>query len=208
MKILMRLVLASLAAAALTATGPAVLAGAAPALHTKSTAVTAGADGLAVAIPMTRVAHAFSKTLPMTSQSQATLARSAHFNLVASSAPEIQVRVGTNNCAGFNGQWVAQVIGMVQGLPLWGYQFYGIEWDDCYYGYPASTAYTYVKWTASGITSNTQLQPPAGAGQSVGINQTIPTGIETMSDVYVTACLKWYTFLQQLQWSCGYSQHL
>lgn len=195
-------------AAALTATGSAVPASAATAQHTQSTAVTAGTHGPAVAIPMTRGTHTVSVMMPVTSQSQATRARSAHISLAAAAAPVIHVRVGTNSCAGFNGNWAAIVIGNVNGLPLWGYQFWGIEWNNCQYGFPASRSYVYVKWTSLGIPSNTQLQTTAVAGQSVGVNQTIPVGASTMSNVYVTACLKWYNNFEQAQWSCGGSQHL
>lgn len=207
MKALIRLALASLAAAALVATGPTMLASAAPALHTERAAVTAGTGGLAVAISMTRGTHAVSGAMPMTSQSRAMLARSVHTSLAAGTPTAnnpnaISVRVGKNNCGGFNGDWYLTVLDDINGLPDWGMVFYGTEWDNCDYYTPNTTVYTYIKWTAIGITNNTPLQPPA-SGDSVGINQTIGVGVVTPGPVYATACLKWNN-----GWGCGPSQLL
>jgi hypothetical protein len=126
--------------------------------------------------------------------------------LTAAAAPVIHVRVGTNDCGGFNGDWKLVTIGEVQGLPLFGYEFYGIEWNNCRYGPKPSTVYTFVKWTAVGITTNTQLQPTAGVGKNPGIDQTISVGLATAGNVHVTACLKWFNSASQEQWSCGKSQ--
>lgn len=192
------------AAAALAVTGQGALASAATARHAASNVFTPSTQQIAVAIPMTRGTHAVSGEMPVTSELQATLDRSAHMNLgpAVPDQENIAVRVGKNNCGGFNGEYALIVIGEVQGLPLWGMEFYGTEWDNCDYYTPNTTVYTYVKWTAVGITSNTQLEPPA-SGNSVGINQTISVGIVTPGPVYVTACLKWNN-----GWGCGPSQKM
>jgi hypothetical protein len=199
MRAVTRLVLASLTAAVLVVTGPAVFASAAPAPHAGSSAVSIGTDGRTVAIPMTPGKHTVSETIAMTSHPHAT---------PAASKPEIKVRVGKNNCGGFNGDWTIAIIGYEtsptgDSLPLYGLQVWGEEWDSCDVYTPNTTVYTYVKFTALGITDNEPLDTSAH-GNSVGVEvNTFPTGVVSAGDIYVTACLKWNN-----GWGCGPSQHL
>src|ERR1700727_1526368 len=150
MKLLTRLVFALLPAAALAAASPPVLASVAPAPHAGSSVVTTGHNGRSVAISMRPGTHTVSETMPISAQPGFTGTRSAQavsqgdrsgsgaIRLTAA-GPEIQVRVGKNNCGGFNGTESIYISGYDMspgggyGFPLWAVKVWGIEWDNCNY---------------------------------------------------------------------------
>jgi hypothetical protein len=186
---------------------PAVPASAVPILRT------AGTDGLVAPIAMTRGTHEVSETIPLASQSQTTLAIPAHLSRpdssaleTDSSAPEIQVRVGPDSCAGFNGDWSIYIFSYAQDpsgdiLPLWALGVWGIEWDDCSGYVGPSSEYTYVNFYAAYSHFNHYISSPVHGNGSEGVNGIWPTGLFAPDDVYVTACLE----SSDDGWQCGAS---
>jgi hypothetical protein len=184
------------------AVGSPALASTAPVQHSHSAAVEAGRTGQAIAIPLAPGTHKVSMMIPAISRPFSAQAAPA-------AAPQIQVRVGKNNCAGFNGN-VAQ--GYNGPYPIsytaW-IQLYGTAWDDCgVYTYPTQV-FIYLKYDCLQCTTqNVQVDGPYSGGTgnvSKGINtgeMNTPSGFDP-SNIYVTACLKWNT-----GWGCGTSQHV
>lgn len=114
-------------------------------------AVTTGINGRSVAISMTPGTHTITETVPIHSQPELTAPRSAHTAfqgnrsgsgaISLTAAPQIQVRVGKNNCGGFNGNYSIYIAGYDTGpgggsFPIWGLTVSGTEWDNCDYYNP------------------------------------------------------------------------
>jgi hypothetical protein len=178
------------------ASGPAVLASAAPGQHAQTAHVVIRNGHLAVAIALRPGSHAVSHAVPLS-------ARSYSPQAAASSSPEVQVRVGPNNCGGFNGQVVTGNTPFPYDTP-W-VQVYGIVWDDCGpYIYP-STVYVYVNYHC--FLCHNPVNYSVGSvydggpgGVSTGLNsgqQDTPSGFDA-AGIKVTACME-----SAYGWQCG-----
>jgi hypothetical protein len=199
MRFAIRLVLAFVGAAAVVATAPAVFASAAPVQHSRNAPVAVRGDRLAVAIPLTPGRHAVSEAVSLNSRSYSGQATSA-------ASPQVQVRVGKNNCGGFNGE-------VLTGNTPFPYnsgwvQVYGIVWDDCgAYTYP-TTVYVYVSYDCFACgnpvnysVGNVSSSGPGDVSTSLDSGQQdTPSGFDA-SGIKVTACLKW-----NAGWACGKGQ--
>ena len=198
------------AALAFVIAAPPALASVAPAPHPGSSTDTTRANGGSVPISMTPGTHTVSETIPVSSSS-AEVVGSVHAASqgirsgsgairLAASPPQIQVRVGYRNCAGFNGDHSIYIDGYDTDpagdvLPLWDLHIWGIEWNNCGTN---TKEYTYVKYSV-GVTFNDAIDPTAPNAHSVGVNSNYPTGLLVPGNVYVTACLG------GLGWQCGRS---
>ncbi len=197
------------AAALALAVAACALTSAAPAPHTGSSAVATRDTGGSVAIPMAPGTHTVSETIPISSPSArvagSTHAASqgnrsgSHAIILTASAPQIQVRVGYGNCAGFNGQEQSYIDGYSTNpfsgisVPVYALQVWGIEWNNC-----GTNTYedTYVKYSAV-VTENDGIDPTVSNAHSTGVNEIWPTGLVEPGNVYVTACLG------GIGWQCG-----
>jgi hypothetical protein len=200
MKLKIKLASVLFPAAALVVAAPPALASAAPAPHAGSSAVTTRTSGGSVPISMEPGTHTVSETIPISSPSAGVIGSphsasqgngsgSGAISPMASS-PQIQVRVGSGNCAGFNGEEKSYIDGYDTDpggdtLPLWALQVWGIEWNNCGTN---TKEYTYVKYSAA-LTENDAIDPTAPNAHSVGVNSIWPTGLFAPGNVYITACL-------------------
>jgi ABC-type transport system substrate-binding protein len=198
------------AALALALASPPALASAASTPHTGSSAVTARTNNVSVPISITPGTHTVSETIPISPPSAGVGSfhlpsrsdRSSSGAISLASSPEIQVRVGSENCAGFNGQESIYISGYDTDpagdeFPLWALQVWGIEWDNCGV---YTVEYTYVKFSAGGVGFNQYIVPTVSGDGSTGVNQVWPTALAAPSNVYVTACL---SVLPGNGWECG-----
>lgn len=207
MRLAIKIWLALVGTAALVATAPAAFASAAPVGQPRAPVAIRGGHA-AIGIPLTPGSHAVVETVSLPVHSGVTLRNAAAQSgpVASESTPEVEVRVGKNNCAGFNGQVVQ---GITPGEPpisadvAW-VQVYGTAWDDCgVYTYP-TTVYVYVNYSCL-LCSNVNYSVGSvydGGPQSVssGINsgeRDTPSGFGP-SGITVTACLKW-----NAGWGCG-----
>jgi hypothetical protein len=199
MKFAIRLGLAVATSVALAAAvTPAAFASATPAQHARAAHVVVKNGHLAVAIPLRPGRHAVSDEVLLSASSHASQA-------AASSAPQIQVRVGPHNCAGYNGEiyWV-----FVAQQQIWIIRTYGVLWDNCYgyYNWP-STVYVYLSYDERDEPhQNLQifsLHDGGRAGASQGEDSgNVPTlDIFGPSGIKITACLQSLT-----GWQCGAGQ--
>jgi hypothetical protein len=200
MKIPIALALASLGAAALVAVGSPALASTAPVQHSHSAAVEAGRTGQAIAIPLAPGTHKVSMMIPA-------ISRPFSAQAAPSAAPQIQVRVGKNNCAGYNGQIVWGYV--PPPLDSWYFETYGTAWDDCgVYTYPTQV-FIYISYTCFNCIGRVSLPGITGpySGGTGNVSEGIPPAVLYTfsafgpSAVEVTACLKWNT-----GWGCGAPQ--
>lgn len=197
MRFAIRLALAFMTAAALVAAAPAVFAGAAPVQHTQTAHVVIRNGHLAIAIPLRPGRHAVSEGVSMNSRS--------YSGQAASSSPEVQVRVGPHNCAGYNGEVVAVWV-PIYAWPI--IETWGTAWDDCYgyYNWP-STVYVYVSYSELDEPRQNFEAGSVHDGGSGGASTGLSTGpvltadVFLPSDIVVTACI------QSLDgWACGAGQ--
>jgi hypothetical protein len=199
MKFAIRLGLAVATSVALAAAvTPAAFASATPAQHAREAHVVVKNGHLAIAIPLRPGRYAVSDEVLLSASSHASQA-------AASSAPQIQVRVGPGQCAGFNGEinWY-----FVATIEAWVINTYGVMWDNCYryYNWP-STAYVYVSYN--------ELDEPHQNFQAFSVHDSGPAGISKgvnsgdvptkdtfgPSGIKITACLQSLT-----GWQCGAGQ--
>lgn len=198
MRFVVRLGLAGAMGLALFAGTPATFASAAPVQHAQAPHLAVANGHLAVAIPLTPGRHVVSGAM--------TLSAAAHpVKAAASSSPTIHVRVGPNNCAGYNGEifWV-----YFPTITAWVIDTYGVLWDNCYSHYSRpSTVYVYVSYNElDEPRQNFQAFSLHDAGPG-GVSQGVDSGdVPTMdifgpSDIVITACI------QSINgWQCGAGQ--
>ena len=201
MRFAIKLALAFMAAGALVAAAPAMFvsaATAAPVQHAQTARVVVRNGHLAIAIPLRPGRNSVSEAVALNSRSDLGLA-------AASTAPEVQVRVGPHNCAGYNGE-VVHVWVPVYDWPI--IETWGTAWDDCYgsYNWP-STTYVYVSYSELDEPRQNFEAGSVHDGGSAGASAGISTGpvvtadIFLPSDIVVTACI------QSIDgWACGAGQ--
>lgn len=204
MRFAIKLALAFMAAGALVAAAPAMFVGAAsaasaaPVQHAQTAHVVIRNGHLAIAIPLRPGRNAVSEAVGLNSRSDSGLA-------AASTAPEVQVRVGPHNCAGYNGE-VEDVWVPIYDWPI--IETWGTAWDDCYgyYNWP-STTYVYVSYSELDEPRQNFEAGSVHDGGSAGASTGIATGpiltadIFLPSDIVVTACI------QSIDgWACGAGQ--
>ena len=189
-------------------TAPAAFASAAPVQqHSQGASVVIHDGRPAVGITLTPGRHAVSEKVSLPADS-GPLSRHApaHLGPAASgSSPQVQVRVGKNNCAGYNGQIGWSFIGV--SVDSWFFQTYGTAWDDCgVYTHPTQV-FIYISWTCfSCDPGNLGIDGPYSGGTG-NVSEGINTGplytfeLTGPSNVKVTACLKWNN-----GWGCGTPQ--
>jgi hypothetical protein len=199
MKFAIRLGLAVATSVALAAAvTPAAFASATPAQHAREAHVVVKNGHLAIAIPLRPGWHAVSDEVLMSASSYTSQA-------AASSAPQIQVRVGPHSCAGYNGEITWSFFPYIQ---AWLINTYGVMWDNCYgyYNWP-STAYVYVSYN--------ELDEPRQNYQAFSVHDSGPGGVSQVvnsgevptkdtfgpSGIKITACLQSLT-----GWQCGAAQ--
>jgi hypothetical protein len=183
--------------ALVAAATPSAFAGAAAAQHAQGAHAVMRNGHLAVAIALRPGRHAVSDAVLLSARSYSPQA--------AASSPEVQIRVGPSNCAGFNGgiNWV-----YFPNIEAWLIDTYGVLWDNCYghYNWP-STVYVYVSYNElDEPRQNFQAfsahdAGPAGISQGVNSGEVPTMDIFGPSDIVLTACL------QSLDgWQCGAGQ--
>lgn len=199
MKFTIRLGLAFATSVALVAAmAPAAFASTTPAQHARQAHVVVRNGHLALAIPLRPGRHTVSGQVELSASSRSPAA-------APSAAPQIQVRVGPHQCAGYNGEinWV-----YFPNIEAWLINTYGVLWDNCYkyYSWP-STAYVYVSYNElDEPRQNFQAfsvhdSGPAGISQGVNSGEVPTADIFGPSGIKVTACL------QALDgWQCGAGQ--
>jgi hypothetical protein len=196
-------------AVALAAAAPAALASAAPAHHSRVTSAVSRDGRLAVSVPVTPGRHAMSEKFALPAGSARLSGLTAPQLVAADTTNGVQVRVGKNNCAGFNGNIAWSFAGA--GIDQWFFILQGTAWDDCgYYTHPTQE-FIYINFTCGGGVicakgQNIGIDGPKAPGTayvSEGINlEPIWTGDALApSDVKVDACLKWND-----GWGCGPAQ--
>lgn len=201
MKFTIRLGLAFAASVALVgAMAPAAFASATSAQPARAAHAVVKNGRLAIAIPLRPGRHAVSDEVQLS-------ARSHSPGAAPSAAPEIQVRVGPGQCAGFNGQMTWSFVPTIE---AWVINTYGVMWDNCYryYSWP-STAYVYVSYNERDEPRQNyqafSVHDSGPGGVSKGVNSgDVPTmDIFGPSGIKVTACL------QSLDgWQCGAGQSI
>jgi hypothetical protein len=207
MRFLIKLALASLMVAGAVAIAPTLPASAAPVHGARSATATAGPGGQEVAIAIKPGTRTVSESIPMTSRpfSRRAARGISDQPCITSSCPPVSVRVGKNDCGGFNGniEWYdsttpPQVVFIIN---VW-----GTIWDDCgAYTHP-TTVYLYLSYDCFGCShqnySIASVNSPSTYNVSTGVNNTsgTPTGYAP-SNVKMTACLSYPG-----GWGCGPSQ--
>lgn len=132
--------------------------------------------------------HTVSRVIPVHANSQ----RSAAQATPATTTRGVSVRVGKNDCGGFNGH----VSRGFQYIEIWGQL-----WDNCDYYTPNTTVYLYLGYTVNVV----QRYNPNVAYQSAGsfAFDWRDSPSNSPSDITVDACLKWGN-----GWGCGLAQAL
>jgi hypothetical protein len=147
-----------------------------------------GGHGVAVPVHLTPGTHTVSRTIPV-----ATNARPAAGHVTPDSTTKnVSVRVGKNNCGGFQGtlEWGTAVDIYIAGT----------LWDSCNYYTPNTTVYLYVKYNDILGTHNDMINYVSGSSISVRYYDWTST---SPSNIWVDTCLKWNN-----GWGCGPAQHL
>jgi hypothetical protein len=191
--------LASVGIAAIATATPVVAASAAPIQPPQAVHVVVSGGQIAIPVRLTPGRH----TINETTSADPAAAR----QVSPDASPQIQVRVGKNNCAGYNGDWelvpVEIGVGIVNGLHTW-----GTIWDDCgQYTHP-TTVYLYFNLAGSGQPAlNVSYQGPT-AGGTGDVSAGVDTGWALPSDspppqIVADACLKWNN-----GWGCGPSEKI
>jgi hypothetical protein len=196
--------LALAGAAALTMAAPAAFASAIPAQPAPRATAVIGGSRISVEVPPGPGRHRIAMRVPVTAL-PVTAARSAAAPGQASAG--VQVRVGKNNCGGFNGK--VEYDSNPDPFPSVGVtywiQIFGDVWDDCgIYTYP-STVYVYLSFNC--LQCNNPVNWDVGHVYDGGPNN-VSGGLNTgqqdtpsdfgPSSIKVDACLKWNN-----GWGCG-----
>ncbi len=178
----------------MAAASPAKADSGAPVQHVQAVRAATGGQ-VAIPIRLTPGQHA---VIESTSPGSA-----AALPVTSDASPQIQVRVGKNNCAGYNGDWdlepVDTGVGIVNEFSTW-----GTIWDDCGQYTRPTTVYLYINF-GGGLNPGYQGPTASGTGDvSAGVN----TGWVLASalpppQIVADACLKW-----NAGWGCGPSQKL
>ncbi len=187
MRLTTRLAAATALAAGLLAIAPVMAASAASAPHTERAAAQANQREVTVPLRLTSGQHTISKQIRLSPA-----ARPEAVTAVADTQKGVSVRVGKNNCGGFNGN------------VSWGFgdiNIWGTLWDNCDAYTANTTVYLYLKFTVLGTTYNDPVQSVSGG--STGVNAGSDSLAASPGGIYVDTCLKWNN-----GWGCGPSQHL
>jgi hypothetical protein len=198
MKFTIRLGLAFAASVALAAAViPAALASASPAQNARAAHVEVRNGHLAIAIPLRPGRHAVSDEVRLSARSYTLDA--------ALSSPQIQVRVGPGQCAGFNGEMTWSFVPTIE---AWVINTYGVMWDNCYkyYSWP-STAYVYVSYNElDEPRQNFQAFSVHDSG-SAGVSEGVNSGDVPTMDTFGPSGIKVTECLESLDgWQCGTGQ--
>lgn len=197
MRLPAKLALACLTAAAL-ATGPAISASASV-QHSQHAAAAPGSATIAIPVHMVPGTHTVAQEIPVTTNpSPGTSKATPNFTLGGSHS--VSVRVGKNDCGGFNGNlsWGATTDMSIQGT----------LWDDCDYYTPNTTVYLYVSWQDLLGTHHEQEDQVSGWYSSLYVyGFAVPGGYifttGSPGNIWVGTCLSWNN-----GFGCGPAEHM
>jgi hypothetical protein len=186
MRLPIKLAAVTAMAAGVLMTAPVMAASAATVQHTQSAVAVTGSHEVTVPVRLAPGRHAISEKIPAAVGAQKSSAQAA-----PDATEGVSVRVGKNNCGGFNGN------------VYWGYgyiQITGTLWNDCDYYTPDTTVYLYLKFTTLGDTTNVAVGHVSVG--SVKVNDYYNL-VASPGEISVDACLKWNN-----GWGCGPAAYL
>ena len=208
MRFPMKLALASLMVAGAVTVAPTLSASAAPVQGAHGATVVAGPGGSAVALALKPGTHKISESIRVTSRPSSRQAAPSISGVPLADCNSycVSVRVGKNNCAGFNGQitWYWTHPPQPNSYEVF---VVGELWDDCGAYTAPTTAYLYLSYDCLGcfhqsFSIDSMYAPRLGYNYWTGVNYGggTYTGYAP-SNVKLTACLQYPG-----GWTCGASQ--
>lgn len=174
------------AAAALIAI-PSMPASAAPVSSLQGAVTAAAGNKVTIPVHLTPGTHTVSEEISLTAG-----AHSVAGSVI--SDPSVSIRVGKNDCGGYNGN-ISWGVGYIE---TW-----GTIWDDCDYYTPNTTVYLYLTYSLAGTqvcySSYCPVASVSGYYASHGVNYSDSSlGFLSPSGIELDLCLKWNN-----GWGCG-----
>lgn len=177
---------ATMMAAGVMMAAPAMAASAATVQHPQSAAAVTSSHEVTVPVRLAPGRHAVSEKI-----AAAVGAQKSSVQAAPDAVKSVSVRVGKNNCGGFNGN-VYWGVGYIQ--------ITGILWNDCDYYTPNTTVYLYLKFTTLGYTTNVAVGQVSVGSANVDDYYNL---VASPGNISVDACLKWNN-----GWGCGAAAYL